>query len=121
MALKQFRNCEILTQHVLRVHAADTVTDPVKIEIKHDQRRYKNPVQIAKINIVIPTDISKTPRIFGLIFRNLDTTRWSKGDIDGCRKLVTPSRLGIFKCTERNMCWDGKISNDFSAPKLKSM
>lgn len=48
-----------------------------------------------------------TPRIFGLIFRNLDTTRWSKGDTDGCRKLVTPSRLGIFKCTERNMCWDG--------------
>lgn len=98
MALKQFRNCEILTQHVLRVYAANTVTDPVKIEIKHDQRRYKNPVQIAKINIVIPIDISKTPRIFGLIW-NLDTTRWSKGDTDCCRKLVISSRLGIFKCT----------------------
>lgn len=40
-------------------------------------------------------------------FQDLDTTHWSKGDADCCKKLVTSSRPGLFKCTERNMCWDG--------------
>lgn len=72
--------------------------------VRYKTRRYLFPhLPQIKMNNWSRT-VCFTPKIFGLIFRNLDTTRWSKGDTDCCKKLVTSSCLCIFKCTERNLC-----------------